>query len=100
MTAQAQQKPYRLKLVATAAGVYLTCSGKYVKSYDVAYVHPYGYDGGLLEMTTKPEEAMAFATAAEAFALWRATAPPPFNKRADGEPNRPLTAFTVEVSQV
>jgi hypothetical protein len=92
-------KPYRLKLLETASGVPHSCCGKYVKTYDVAFVHPHGYDGGKLVMTSNPDEALAFDSQREAFELWRSTAPAPYDKRPDGKPNRPLTAFTVEVEE-
>jgi hypothetical protein len=69
--------------------------GKYVKEYDPSY-HPAGevYDGGRLEVTDAPEEAKVFKDAAEAMACWRQA----YGYRWDGEPNRPLTAFTVEIA--
>jgi len=66
---------------------------KYVAAYDPSY-HPAGeeYDGGLLLVVDRPEEAQQFQTLADALAKYRAS----YGIRTDGEPNRPLTAFTVE----
>jgi hypothetical protein len=64
----------------------------FLKTYD-----PEAYDGrGFAEWTRNVDEALKFPTAGEAWMLWRGvsrTRP----TRSDGEPNRPLTAFTIEV---
>jgi hypothetical protein len=62
-----------------------------------AYDPEYAGGRGLAEWTDDIETAMRFSTAGEAWMLWRSvsmTRP----VRADGEPNRPLTAFTIEVA--
>lgn len=64
----------------------------WVKRYD-----PEAFDGrGDLEVTQRPEEALVFASHAEAFELWRAV-PSARPLRPDGKPNRPLTAYTVTI---
>lgn len=64
----------------------------FVEAYD-----PSTPDGaGDLLLTPFVDKAKGFATTAEAFELWRAqseTVP----LRPDGKPNRPLSAFTVEI---
>jgi hypothetical protein len=75
------------------------CPG-WVKYYDPTYVRPEGYDGGILEITQDPNEALWFPTAAEAFAKWKQQAPPPYDIRPDGQPNRPLTAFTATIDRI
>lgn len=92
-------KPYRLKLLCLADGSIHESSNKYVRYYDVDYVSPGGYDGGRLYVTEDPNWAKPFDTAGEAFEVWNSVAPPPYDKRPDGKPNRPLTAFTCEVSR-
>jgi hypothetical protein len=66
--------------------------GLFLKAYD-----PEAFDGrGWAEWGTL-DEAMKFSTSGEAWMLWRGvsmTRP----VRADGAPNRPLTAFTIEVA--
>ncbi len=86
-----------LKIVERCDGARTEFDGKYVAAYDPAY-HPAGekYDGGLLVVVDTPAEAMQFADAGEALEKWREA----YGIRADGKPNRPLTAFTVEVEKV
>lgn len=86
-------EPCILKLVATVQGVPTEFDGKYVAAYDPSWVNPRGYDGGILEVTDDPAAALRFAGAAEALAKWRE----PYGRREDGEPNRPLTAWSVEI---
>lgn len=71
-------------------------SGGYVVSYDPEYHLPSGdYDGGDLVTTPDRDKATHF-TMDEAFALWRSGPTCPCHRlQDDGEPNRPLTAFTV-----
>lgn len=80
-----------MKLVSTAAGVPTEFDGCYVVEYDPTYVHPQGYDGGILRVTANRAEAMRFETIGAALELWRKS----YGNRADGEPNRPLTAWSV-----
>ena len=88
-----------IRIVGYADGSACELAGKYLKRYDAAYVDAeHGYDGGWLEVTADIEEAQVFADAAEALEKWKEQAPPPYDIRLDGKPNRPLTAFTVEVS--
>lgn len=59
--------------------------------------NPDGDEGrGTLSVTRRIERAKHFETQAEALACWKAqsTTHP---LRPDGKPNRPLTAFTVEI---
>jgi len=84
---------YVIRLLETAAGVKTEFDGEYVREYDPGYVHSDGYDGGLLETTADRALARRFATPYAALEYWRQS----FGTRADGKPNRPLTAWTVEV---
>jgi hypothetical protein len=52
------------------------------------------YDGGLLRVTRDPSQARQFANFEELARYWQQD----YGLRADGEPNRPLTAFNVEVA--
>jgi hypothetical protein len=65
---------------------------QYLLSYD-----PEAYNGrGFAEWTNDIERAMRFRTAGEAWMLWRR--PSRVRPvREDGQPNRPLTAFSIEV---
>jgi hypothetical protein len=74
-------------------------AGQYVVSYDPEYHLPDGsYDGGALVCTPLMEEATLFEFI-DAVLLLRA-GPSCFchRLRADGEPNRPLTAFDAKVA--
>jgi hypothetical protein len=83
-----------IRLIATEAGFPTEYDGQYVKRYDPTYVHPvYGYDGGILEVTSDLREAQRYADAGAALAAWAR----PYGVREDGQPNRPLTAWTIEV---
>ena len=88
----------RLKLIALASGEEHEMAGQYVVSYDPQYHHPDGsYDGGNLVCTGNPDEAGDF-TPAQAIKLWRSGPTCKCHRmRLDGQPNRPLTAFTISM---
>ncbi len=89
-------RPYRIFIYGTAQGVPTDFDGKWVAEYDPTRHTPSGgYDGGILKVTSDPEKALKFDNAAEAFEKWRQA----YRMRPDGEPNRPLTAFSVQVTQ-
>lgn len=85
-----------IRLVGTATGEPTEFDGTYVKFYDPTYVHPDGYDGGTLEVTKDPREAMQFPDLGAALAKWRQA----FGWGGCGQPNRPLTAWTVTFEEV
>jgi len=89
----------RIQIVGLASGDRTPFDGQWIKSYDPNYVWPDGYDGGLLVTTNNPEEAIGFSDGVEAAQFWQTVAPAPYDVRPDGKPNRPLTAFTVEIRQ-
>jgi len=69
--------------------------GQYVKAIDPD-AHA---GGGFVDLTDKIADARLFASHAEALAYWqRQSTVRPF--REDGRPNRPGTAFTVELIPV
>ena len=55
----------------------------------------FGHPTGYIETTTSPSEAMRFAGMGDILREWKreSTTVP---RRADGLPNRPLSAFTIE----
>lgn len=69
--------------------------GQYLKSYNPNADH----SKPLAEWTATLDEAMSFDSVADALACWKQvrTIDP---IRKDGKPNRPLTAFTVEVRKI
>ena len=66
--------------------------GDYLQAYDPEFMN----GAGLATWTTNPEHALLFTTKTQAMDLWK-TVPRSKPRRADGEPNRPLTAYSVEV---
>jgi hypothetical protein len=83
-----------LRLITTAAGFETEFDGLYLKAYDPSF-HPPGepYEGGILEVTSDPAEALQFADAGAALKKWQES----YGIRPDGEPNRPLTAWSIEI---
>lgn len=86
----------RLRIIGTVTGEPSPFDGQFIKAYDPSY-WPAGeeYDGGLLETTPNPDDALQFDDVGAALECWRK----PFGTRTDGKPNRPLTAFTCEVAR-
>lgn len=84
--------------MAKIALVLSTLEGRqlgYLASYDA------DSDGGRgrCTVTLNPAEAMSFENMTQAMEVWR-TQSKVRPLREDGKPNRPLTAFTVELVQV
>ena len=67
-------------------------AGQYLRRYDPDY----GDGRGLVEATSNVEEAKVFPSSVEAWEEWKrpSTVQP---LRADGKPNRPMTAWTVTI---
>jgi len=72
-------------------------TGRYLRDFDVG-AHNGRVDDFPIPTTDKIEEARHFANAGEALTFWQ-TQSRVRPLRPDGDPNRPLTAFTVEVVQ-
>jgi hypothetical protein len=69
--------------------------GKYLQSFD-----PNAYEGrGYFKATADIKQAMKFQSHKEAFEFYQ-TQSTVMPIRPDGKPNRPLTAFTIELSLV
>jgi hypothetical protein len=90
-----------LKLVGLITGEPHDYAGQYVVSYDADHHLPDGdYDGGRLVCTPDQAKATDF-TAADAFRTLQSS---PHcichHLRADGQLNRPLTAFTAEIAEI
>lgn len=65
----------------------------YLKSFDIEW-----QGIGKAELTLNPDEAILWDSFTEALDDWRRQSDfHPF--RADGHPNRPLTAYTIELEQ-
>lgn len=84
-----------IKVLGLADGSWHAQEDTYLQSFD-----PDAHDGrGDAELTDDLAAAMRFENAVEAMRLWQtqSTVQP---TRLDGKPNKPLTAFTIEVKQV
>jgi hypothetical protein len=69
----------------------------YLKSFDPDARAPgRPFPTGSVAVTKDPDQAMRFASFAVAFETWR-TQSTKVPKRPDGEPNRPLTAFSADI---
>jgi hypothetical protein len=87
--------------------VFLICRG-YANGmpcpFDGMYLERYNPNGderrGLGRWTKDKADAKRFATKGEAFELWRAVRTVDPVRPWDGKPNRPLTAFNVEITEV
>jgi hypothetical protein len=91
-----------IKLVGLAGGQGASpLDGEYLVQYDPGRdgVDPNG-NRMLAHIATSPRraDALVFETVAEAHACWTRVDPRQ-PVRADGRPNRPLTAFSVEILQ-
>jgi hypothetical protein len=83
---------YVIRVIQLATGHPSEIDGTYVESYTDT-------DGrGRLITTAHREAAMQFEDATGAFEFWNQVSQVQ-PKRDDGEPNKPLTAFTVAVEQ-
>lgn len=86
----------RLKIISLNDGSPTSFDGEYLLQYDPTRDGT-DRDGNLMNChlvtTPDPEKARQFASGIEALELWRLA----HGIRPDGRPNRPLTAFTVEV---
>jgi hypothetical protein len=90
--------PYVIQLVETALGLPTRHDGQWVVEYDPSPRNlPLGE--AVLRTSANREHAKRFKTRDDAWYLWRRvdTRQP---VRADGKPNRPLTAWTVSITQV
>jgi hypothetical protein len=84
-----------IKIVGAADGTQLGIEGQYLKSFDHDAFAGLGYG----TFTFSRDQAKRFADAGEALEFWRKpSAVKP--RRPDGEPNRPLTATTIEVIHI
>jgi hypothetical protein len=91
--------PYVIRINGVAGAVHVTAAGAaagdYLKSYD-----PEAHDGhGDLVTTPELAEARRFDGFRSAWETWQAV-PAARPLRDDGQPNRPLTAFTVSIEPV
>lgn len=87
---------YTIRLVGTVNGERTPHDGRYLVDYVPARM---GADGnyfpeGALVTTVDIAEARRFVDQCAAFECWRQSA----GLRPDGRPNRPLTAWTVDIS--
>lgn len=85
-----------MKLVELASGQPTVDDDRYLKACDFEFD-----DGrGLIETTDKIEEAMRFESFIDAMEYWRTSPANHPTRLTDGKPNRPLTAYTVQIVSV
>jgi len=84
-----------IKIVGTARGAPTEFAGQYVMEYQPMAIDSLGhYKGGKLVTTPDLSQALRFEGAADAMRCWQRQN----GWLPNGKPNRPLTAFTVEIS--
>lgn len=83
-----------IRIVASATGETTRDDGRFLLSYE-----PHSGPHGRFVTTSRINAAMVFDDAVKAIECWQqiSTSNP---TRPDGKPNRPLTAFTIEVQKV
>lgn len=87
--------PSIIQIVGLASGRIIGIENQYVKSYT-----PDGNDGcGDLVVTRDITQAKVYSDQQAALEAWRATSNT-HPIRYDGEPNRPMTAFTVTIIKI
>lgn len=80
-------------------GLFVLClatGGEWINEWVESYLPEYHNGCGYASFTHDPQSALRFPDAGAALECWR-TVPPNRPVRLDGEANRPLTRFTVEV---
>jgi len=87
-----------IRLIATALGVPTEHDGRYLVKYRPTRMNRRGeYEPGfVLETTDDKDKARRYLSQIDAWDTVRLQA----GLRPDGKPNRPLTAWTVEISPV
>lgn len=83
-----------LRLLGLYNGVVTPDDGKYVVDYDPEPRLSSRGEWVYLITTDDPSKARQFSSAADAMEYWRRS----YGLRPDGKPNRPLTAYTVEIA--
>jgi hypothetical protein len=85
-----------VKILTTAAGIPTDFDNQYIVDYDPTWVEPNGvYDGGVLLVTRDRENARRFS-----LYEWTKLYYTAHGRRDDGLPNRPITAWHIEVSLI
>ena len=88
-----------IKIIGLADGQASSFEGMYVGNFDPSHSPPLGHwpqTSCILDVTPRKDEAKAYNDAAAAWEDWRRI-DERLPTRPDGKPNRPLTAFTVEI---
>lgn len=94
--------PYTLRLYLTdeqaAAVDVMPGTVAYLKSYDLdAGMEGWG---GACELTLDPAQAVRWPTVSDAFKAWAEQSKAHPFRPYDGEPNKPLTAYTCDIMDV
>lgn len=84
--------PHVIRILGLATGQKSSLEGQYLRYYD-----PSAHDGrGEIRGTPDVKKAIQFESPADAMYTYRLS----YGTRTDGKPNRPLTAYTVEIKPV
>jgi hypothetical protein len=87
--------PVAILVLGVAGALKLWRIPQYLTAFDVdAFA-----GNGSVDLSTHQDRAMRFADASAALAAWK-TSSRRTPLRPDGKPNRPLTAYTIEIKQV
>lgn len=78
-----------IRIIQTSIGIPTIYDGQYILDFNPNQFKP----RGLLTTTSDIMKAKQFKDHADAFIYWKQT----HGMRPDGKPNRPLTAWTIEI---
>lgn len=86
---------YRIKIIGAALGVRTGHDGEYVVDYEPASMDAHGeyLQDGRLVTSADPEQGRTFDDIELVLSYYTQAK----GRRPDGEPNRPLTCYTVEI---
>ena len=97
---EAKEPPYVIRFHGQADGAKTPFDGRYLVSYDPEHdgEDPWGRPMmARVEATEDPEAAKHYPSQPAAWAEWKRQCRRQPTRPWDGRPNRPLTAFTIEV---
>lgn len=86
-----------IKIENNAAGFPCPFAGEYIMDYDPYFGGTTDRGKGLLGTTKDPAKAKEFDDLLVALDYWKQVSPTVPVRDLDGQPNRPLTAFTVSL---
>lgn len=85
-----------IKIIGSCIGIPTSVDGKYLTKYDPDFRSGRGFVDG----SDKIGDAIFFADKKEAMEFWKQPSKTHPIRSTDGKPNRPLTAYTVEIIEI